>query len=98
MASLGTLYQDTKVAGEENQVWTACGVNPWFRFCKHKPGDDFKPRLDSCRLASVQSQSFMTVNIYLNTVDDGHGGATRVLKVDSSTPKREHTTLSAGSN
>lgn len=65
---------------EEGQEWRANALNPYLRFCKYRPGDDFGPHNDGRRMINVDEQSFMTVNIYLTTVPEPHGGATRVLE------------------
>jgi hypothetical protein len=95
---LKTFYQDNRIIDDEGQSWRALELNKRFRFCKYKPGDDFKPHIDGCRLATIQSQSFMTVNMYLNTVEDGHGGATRVLRADSLAAGDEAYEISAKSS
>ncbi|KIW25044.1 uncharacterized protein PV07_10717 [Cladophialophora immunda] len=76
---LSRIYQGTEVVDEDGQVWSAMGLNPCFRLCKYRAGDGFSTHVDGRRLATVDTQSFMTVNIYLNTVPAEHGGATRFL-------------------
>jgi hypothetical protein len=76
---LKPFYGSDKVIDEEGQAWKAASLNPFLRFCKYKPGDDFGPHQDGRRMLDCDEQSFMTVNIYLNTVPASHGGATRVL-------------------
>lgn len=77
---LEPFYGSDRVVDEEGQTWRAFSLNPFLRFCKYKPGDDFGPHQDGRRMMNVDEQSFMTVNIYLTTVPESHGGATRVLK------------------
>ncbi|OCL08080.1 hypothetical protein AOQ84DRAFT_439812 [Glonium stellatum] len=76
---LEPFYANTTIADEEQCTWRPTQLNPHFRFCKYAPGDAFAPHVDGRRLASVNAQSFLTVNIYLNGVARAAGGATRVL-------------------
>jgi hypothetical protein len=81
---LAQFYEKTTITDQEGQTWTAHSLNPVFRFCRYEAGDGFGPHFDGRRLVSLDSQSFMTVNIYLNTVPGSAGGATRVLSAPSS--------------
>ena len=77
---LEPFYGTDRVVDEEGRAWTATSLNPFLRFCKYTPGNDFGPHQDGRRMMNVDEQSFMTVNIYLTTVPVAHGGATRVLE------------------
>jgi hypothetical protein len=83
-ARLKPFYETTTITDDEGHKWTAHSLNPVFRFCRYEDGDGFGPHVDGRRLISLDLQSFMTVNIYLNTVPDLAGGATRVLSSPSS--------------
>jgi hypothetical protein len=75
---LEQFYETTKVTDSDGQIWTAKSLNSHFRYCKYKAGDAFGPHTDGARLISLDTQSFMTVNIYLADVPSSAGGATRV--------------------
>jgi hypothetical protein len=81
---LESFYNGMKITDEEAQTWTAHSLNPVFRFASYGGGDGFAPHFDGRRLVQVDLQSFLTVNIYLNTVPESAGGATRVLSSPSS--------------
>ncbi|KAF8850545.1 hypothetical protein BDZ45DRAFT_731498 [Acephala macrosclerotiorum] len=69
------------VKDEDGCLWEVEGLNERFRLCRYLPEGKFSPHLDGQRFASVDSCSFMTVNIYLNTVPSEHKGATRFLTI-----------------
>lgn len=48
-------------------------------------GGFFSRHIDGRRLASLDEQSFMTINMYLSSVPKDHGGATRILSMEKQT-------------
>jgi hypothetical protein len=76
---LKPFYGSDRVEDEDGQFWKAKGLNSWLRLCRYEKGGRFTHHIDGRRLASVEEQSFMTVNVYLNTVEVDDGGATRAL-------------------
>jgi hypothetical protein len=52
-------------------------LNERLRFLKYKPGEYFKPHNDGIYVREDGSQlSYVTVHLYLNTVEDNSGGET----------------------
>ncbi|WOO81234.1 uncharacterized protein LOC62_03G004758 [Vanrija pseudolonga] len=72
-------YADLVVVDEYGARWTPEHLNPRFRLARYGVGGLFTPHFDGRRMASVDSQGFMTINIYLNTLAPDAGGATRYL-------------------
>ncbi|KAG0645410.1 hypothetical protein D0Z07_8955 [Hyphodiscus hymeniophilus] len=72
-------YHDTKILDEANHSWFAVGLNERFRLCRYEKGGKFSPHMDGRFMRTVDEQSWMAVNIYLNTVPLHCGGATRIL-------------------
>ncbi|KAL2068485.1 hypothetical protein VTL71DRAFT_16583 [Oculimacula yallundae] len=68
-----------RVQDEDGQWWVVKDLNPRWRLARYEAGGRFSPHQDGRRFVSLDSQSFMTVNIYLNTVPASLGGATRAL-------------------
>jgi len=60
-----------------SSTWRACGLNECFRLAKYHPGHRFASHCDANFVRHDDNMSFYTVNIYLNTVEKGGGGATR---------------------
>jgi predicted 2-oxoglutarate/Fe(II)-dependent dioxygenase YbiX len=53
------------------------GLNERLRFLKYHPGEHFKPHNDGIYVRDDKSQaSFITVQVYLNDVEEGCGGET----------------------
>ncbi|KAK0125293.1 hypothetical protein ONS95_000677 [Cadophora gregata] len=65
------------VEDKDRDVWKVSGLNEHWRLARYGIGGKFSPHTDGRRLASINSQAFYTINVYLNTVADGCGGATR---------------------
>ncbi|KIK57933.1 hypothetical protein GYMLUDRAFT_61020 [Collybiopsis luxurians FD-317 M1] len=76
---LNPFYGNINITDEKGCRWLASGCNARFRFCRYEQDCGFEPHIDGRRLASIDSQSFMTVNIYLKSVPPEDGGSTRVL-------------------
>jgi hypothetical protein len=72
-------YHTSKIQDEDGQWWTAKSLNERFRLCRYGIGGKFSPHTDARYLRSVDECSFMTVNIYLNSVPVEWNGATRIL-------------------
>ncbi|KAH7419171.1 hypothetical protein BKA64DRAFT_650236 [Cadophora sp. MPI-SDFR-AT-0126] len=70
------------VKDKDSDSWKVSGLNERWRLARYGPGGKFSPHTDGRRLASINSQAFYTINIYLNTVADGCGGATRFFSGD----------------
>ncbi|CZR69187.1 uncharacterized protein PAC_19087 [Phialocephala subalpina] len=78
---MGNGEMSGKVKDDDGCEWEVEGLNERFRLCRYLPGGKFSPHFDGQRFASVDSCSFQTVNIYLNTVPTSNGGATRFLTI-----------------
>jgi hypothetical protein len=76
---LKPFFGTQQIIDEDSSSWMASHLNTRFRYCKYEKGGLFEPHFDGRRLAGVDEQSFMTVNIYLNDVPSEHGGSTRIL-------------------
>ena len=53
--------------------------NPRLRLCRYGPGGVFAPHTDGDFREATGARSLLTVNIYLNDVDEKYGGATTFL-------------------
>jgi hypothetical protein len=76
---LSPFFGTQQIIDEDESSWTASHLSTRFRYCKYEAGGSFEPHFDGRRLAGVDEQSFMTVNMYLNDVPSEHGGSTRIL-------------------
>ncbi|KAG4432111.1 hypothetical protein IFR05_012410 [Cadophora sp. M221] len=76
---LKRFYQTEKLVGDDSETWVIEGLNERFRLCRYEKGGKFSPHCDGRRLANINEQSFMALNIYLNTVSSSQKGATRFI-------------------
>ncbi|KAF2800243.1 hypothetical protein K505DRAFT_383349 [Melanomma pulvis-pyrius CBS 109.77] len=76
---LRDFYGEDRVKDEDGCWWNVTGLNERFRLCRYDKGGKFSPHYDGRRMADLDNQSFLTVNIYLNTVPEAFSGATRAL-------------------
>ncbi|KAL1411364.1 hypothetical protein Q8F55_002319 [Vanrija albida] len=81
-ARVAPFYADQLVTDEHGARWRPAELNTRFRLARYQAGGGFAPHHDGRRLATPDSQAFMTLNIYLNSVGQEAGGATRFLAPD----------------
>jgi len=65
-----------EIIDEFGEIWVAYGLNRRFRLCKYSSGGKFAKHEDGFYQDKVNSRSFATLMIYLNTVPVNYGGAT----------------------
>jgi predicted 2-oxoglutarate/Fe(II)-dependent dioxygenase YbiX len=58
-------------------TWTLDGLNPLFRGCRYRHGQNFTRHRDGAHSPDQQRRSLLTVMLYLNDARDFQGGATR---------------------
>lgn len=89
---LHPFYNTLSFADGDGYEWTPSHVNDHFRFCKYVAGDGFTPHVDGEKLLAPDTQTMVTLNIYLNTTPIEAGGATRILvptDLDGKTPSED---------
>jgi len=57
--------------------WRLIGLNPRFRFCRYRDGQQFTRHRDGAWSRSADERSWLTVMLYLNDAREFAGGATR---------------------
>ncbi len=57
--------------------WRLDGLNPRFRFCRYREGQQFTKHRDGAWARSPGERSWLTVMLYLNDAGEFEGGATR---------------------
>jgi predicted 2-oxoglutarate/Fe(II)-dependent dioxygenase YbiX len=65
------------VTAEDGSLWVACGLNPRFRSCRYRNGQNFSVHQDGAYAPEGDVRSFSTVQVYLNDSSAFCGGATR---------------------
>ncbi|RDW67604.1 hypothetical protein BP6252_09000 [Coleophoma cylindrospora] len=73
-------FKDEICMDDDGEEWKVQGLNEVWRLVRYDEGGIFGPHTDGTRLADLNTQSFMTINIYLNTVPPSQGGSTRFLQ------------------
>lgn len=66
--------------------WTLSRLNPRFRFCRYRGGQQFTKHRDGA-WAEGGERSWLTVMLYLNDAGEFEGGATRFYPGDAVTPR-----------
>jgi predicted 2-oxoglutarate/Fe(II)-dependent dioxygenase YbiX len=66
----------THVDGD-GSTWRLAGLNERFRFCRYADGQGFRIHRDGAHAPASDRRSFLTLQVYLDDVEDGAGGHTR---------------------
>ncbi|KUJ11654.1 uncharacterized protein LY89DRAFT_688836 [Mollisia scopiformis] len=77
---ISKFYAGTRIQDEDGYWWVAKGLNPDLRLSKYEKDGKFTAHFDYPRSLSLNEQTFLSLNIYLNTVPSSLGGSTRILR------------------
>lgn len=69
--------------------WKATHISNHFRLCKYTNGGRFAAHYDARKLLDPQTQTMLSLNIYLNTVSDDAGGGTRILSSNAKSTTKD---------
>lgn len=73
---LKPMYKFDNIMDKYGNIWNPIGINSHFRIGIYGSGDKFEKHEDGFYQPSYNIRSFATSMVYLNTVDEKHGGAT----------------------
>lgn len=66
-----------ELTDEEGSVWTLCGLNARFRFCRYRDGQGFRIHQDGAHQPDPDRRSMLTLQFYLDDDPARVGGQTR---------------------